>query len=517
MIQVVTGEIFHVYAEDEKEVEKIAHDFFFGEENHENDLIAVDGYCTEESIYISKKDAELGTIDDNCFVYFTKRMFKDARQNSHLLRGGVIPAINELGEPVCLLKMQEQKAYIHNYKCINQPPDTRVFSLYDAVVLNSVTEHAFILLNNVLKDYEGLVICVGKEWEEFLRLFPDRNNIEYMESMEKFPPELFCYKLMYLMEFASFMDGWEKRCDSGFFSYDEILMLVYLFSIRKSYGEKYPEKKYYLVNPVFNMEGLMSICDKVQLPYAYAEANGFIPVISLTNSNNSIYSDYAGEDIWSKFFVQPYGKEAEDWREAKNVWEFPIGVISFPMRWLMEKIVDCKETKFVNTSLYVNERVREEIDKVRKAVLPNPNRTIGILIRGTDYTTSHIAGHAIMASPEQVMEKIKEYEATGKYDEIYLSTEDEDILQKMKELCGDRLHYINQKRFKIQPGELLADQVKERENEGWLKGMEYLTTLQLLSECEVFVASGWCCGTSCALNTGKENFKETYIFNLGRY
>ena len=87
----------------------------------------------------------------------------------------------------------------------------------------------------------------------------------------------------------------------------------------------------------------------------------------------------------------------------------------------------------------------------------------------------------------------------------------------MKELCGDRLHYINQKRFKIKPGELLADQAKERENEGWLKGVEYLTTLQLLSECEAFIASGWCYGTSCALNTGKENFKETYVFELGCY
>lgn len=516
MIQVVAGEIFHLYEENEKEVTKIAYDFFFGEENHENDLIAVDG-CADEPIYISKKDIELGTIDGNCFVYFTKRMFEDARRNLHLLNGGVVPVLNESGEPVCLLKVKEQNTYFHDYKCINQPPDTRVFSLYDAVVLNNVTEYAFILLNDVLKDYKGLVICVGRNWEEFQCLFSDRDNIEYIESMEMLPPELFRYKLMHLMAFKSHMADWEERCNLGFFSYDEILMLVYLFSIRKSYGEKYPEKMFYLVNPVFTREGLMSVCDKVQLPYAYAEANGFIPVINLTDSDNSIYSDYAGEDIWSKFFVQPYGKEAEEWSEAKNVWEIPKGIITFPMRWLMGKIVDCKETQFVNTALYTNKRVRVEIDKVRKSVLPNPDRTIGVLIRGTDFTISHIAGHSIMASPEQVMEKIKEYEATGKYDEIYLSTEDEDILQKMKELCGNRLHYINQKRFKIRPGELLADQVKERENEGWLRGMEYLTTLQLLSECESFIASGWCCGTSCALNTGREHFQETYVFRLGSY
>ncbi len=512
MIQVVIGEIFHLYAETEKEAVRVAHDFFSGG-NHGNDLVAIDGYA-DEPIYVSEKDVDLGTIGDDCFVYFTRRMFKDARHNRHLVQGGVIPALNELGEPVCLLKMIKQKTYFHDYKSVNYPPDTRVFSLYDTVVLTTITEYAFILLKDALADYEGLVICVGKEWEDFRCLFPERDNIEYIESLEMLPPEVFSYKLMYLMEFGSYMADWQERCNSGVFSYDEIITLVYLFSIRKSYGEKHPEKKFYLVNPIFPMEGLMSICDKVQLPYAYAEANGFIPVISLTRSNGSMYSDYVGDDIWSKFFVQPYGEEAEEWREAKNVWEFPAGSISFPVRWLMQRIVECKKTGFMNT-LFINDRVREEINKVRSTVLPEASRTIGVLIRGTDYTTTHLPGHSIMASPEQVMEKIKEFEASGNYDAIYLSTEDEDVLQRMKELCGERLHYINQKRFRIQPGELLANQVKERENEGWLKGMEYLTTLQLLSECEAFIASGGCCGTSCALNTGENHFKETYVFKLG--
>ena len=161
--------------------------------------------------------------------------------------------------------------------------------------------------------------------------------------------------------------------------------------------------------------------------------------------------------------------------------------------------------------------LKKEIDCVRVSVLPNPQRTIGVLIRGTDYTISHIPGHSRMASPEQVYEKIKEFECSGNYDAIFLSTEDEDVLQTMKRLCGDRLHYIDQKRFRIRPGERLADQEKERENEGWLKGKEYLTTLQLLSECAAFIASGGCCGTTCVMNTGGEHFKETYVFDLGTY
>ncbi len=250
------------------------------------------------------------------------------------------------------------------------------------------------------------------------------------------------------------------------------------------------------------------------MPYSYAEANGFIPVIHLTQSDQSIYSDYPGEDIWEKFFDQPFGPEANEWKNAVNVWQFPKACTTFSDRWLMRKIVDCKEVNFITLD-YINNNVKKEVDAIRNKVLPNPNETIGALIRGTDYTTTQLPGHTIMASPEQVMTKLNELMSTGKYSHIYLATEDIDVLEKMQELCGEKITYIDQKRFRINPGELLADQKKDRENEGWLKGKEYLTSLKLLSECGAFVASGGCSGTDCALNSGKENYKETYVFRLG--
>lgn len=511
MIQTVEGEIFHLYAETMDEILKQTKDFF-SDGRHENDLVAVNGY-KDEPIYISSMDVKNNTIDENGFVYFTIRMFKDARKNVHLCRGGVIPALNELGQPVCLLKVMENKNYFHHYEQIKDMPDTRVFSLYDTIVLVDVQEYAFILLKDALQEYKGRIVCIGKGWIEFSRLFADRTNIEYVENKESLPEDVIRSSTMYLMEFTSIMAGHEQRCKEGFFSYDEIMTLVYFFSNRVSYGEKNPDKKFYLVDPVFPMEGLMSICDKVQLPYAYAEANGFIPVIHLTNSNGSMYSDFEGDDIWSKFFIQPYGGIAKEWEESKNVWIFPYAAVTFSDRWLMQRISDCKEVQFVNTFL-INDRVKAEVDRVRNKVLPNPKRTIGVLIRGTDYTVTHLPGHTIMASPEQVMEKIKEYESSGSYDAVFLSTEDVDVLKKMIELCGDRLYYTEQKRFRINPGELLANQKRERENDGWMKGVEYLTTLKLLSECSGFIASGACCGTGCALNSGAENFKEKFVFEL---
>lgn len=512
MIEVVEGEIYHLYADSPEEYVTLLEDFF-SSGDHKNDLAAIDGVANKP-IYVSENDVKKGLIGDDCCVHFTESIFKDARSNMHLVLGGVIPAINQFGEPVCLLKRSMMKSYYHNYDAINCKPDKRVFSLYDTVVLINVTEHAFILLRDALQDYNGRIICIGSAWNDFRCFFSDRSNIVYINELNDSMREIVGEKTMYLAEFTSNMAEWQERCNMGSFSYDEIMSLVYFFSIRKTNGSEYPDKKYYLVNIAFPMEGLMSICDKVQSPYGYAEANGFIPVIRLTSSFQSIYSDFQGEDIWDKFFMQPYGENALEWKNAKNVWESPYCCVSFPARWLMRKISECKAAHFMNTFL-INDRVKEEIDRVRTSVLPNPQRTIGVLIRGTDYTVSRLPGHPRMASPQQVFEKIKEFEHSGDYDEIFLSTEDEDVLQTMKGLCGDRLHYIDQKRFRIRPGELLADQAKERENEGWLKGKEYLTTLQLLSECAAFIASGGCCGTTCVMNTGGNHFKETYIFNLG--
>ena len=511
MLEVVEGEIYHLYAETEKEAIEASRSFFESG-NHENDLVAING-LSDEPFYISNNDVKCGMVGDDCYVYFTWRVFRDARNNHHLKNGGVVPALNELGEPVCLLKAKESITYFHDYKIINCKPDTRIFSFYDIVVLVNVTEYSFLLLKDALAGYSGKIFCIGTAWLEFQHFFSDRNNIEYANKLEDIIYSTVGKKTMYLKEFGSYSVGWRERCEQGIFSYDEIMTLVYFFSIRKSYGADYPEKKYYLVGSVFSTEGLMSICDKVSLSYAYAEANGFIPVIRVLHSK--MYSDFQGDDIWGKFFEQPYGKETLGWENAQNVWEPPFSCISFPMmQWLMNKIIECKSVQLVNTFL-INERVKEEIGRIRNDVLPNPQRTIGVLIRGTDYTATQLPGHSVMASPEQVFEKIKEFERSGNYDQIFLSTEDEDILQTMKELCGDRLHFIDQKRFRTQPGELLSHQTKERENEGWLRGKEYLATLQLLSECISFIASGWCNGTACVMNTSGKHFKETYIFELG--
>ena len=278
MIEGVDGEIYHFYVKTQSEAAAVLQNFF-ATADHQNDLAAVNG-LSAEPIYVSANDQTLGMFGNDCTVSFTENIFLDARRNRHLVDGGVILALNEEKEPVCLLKKSADKTYFHDYNLVNEEPDTRVFSLYDTVVLMNVTEYAFILLRDALVDFKGRIICIGPAWLDFACFFSDRNNIEYMDNLEDNLAVIDGSKTMYLAEFMSNMNGWRERCDLGFYSYDEMMYLVYFFSIRKPGGYHSQNKKYYIVNPVFPMEGLMSICDKVQTPCAYAEANGFIPVVN---------------------------------------------------------------------------------------------------------------------------------------------------------------------------------------------------------------------------------------------
>ena len=163
-----------------------------------------------------------------------------------------------------------------------------------------------------------------------------------------------------------------------------------------------------------------------------------------------------------------------------------------------------------------NERVENYIKERRERFLPHPERTLGVLIRGTDYIHNPFPGHARQATAEQVIEKIEEVEGEWEFDQIFLSTEDADVCLRMKEAYGDLISFTDQERYRIEPGHVLVELHKEKkEGEGFRLGAEYLCTLNLLSQCSSLIASGGCCGLTETLRENEGNFKHVFVFQLG--
>ena len=143
-----------------------------------------------------------------------------------------------------------------------------------------------------------------------------------------------------------------------------------------------------------------------------------------------------------------------------------------------------------------------------------------MLIRGTDYVATKPSGHAVQASPEQVIAKIAEVSKDGwNFKNIFVATEDAVALEKMQAAFGDGIMYIDQKRFVLQRGEYIANLKQKdlwKDGDGWQYGADYLCAMVLLSECGFFIASGDCTGTVVRKLIGNRQC-QSYVFDLGVY
>ena len=111
-----------------------------------------------------------------------------------------------------------------------------------------------------------------------------------------------------------------------------------------------------------------------------------------------------------------------------------------------------------------NDRIKSYINERLNRFLPAPDRTLGVLIRGTDYINNPLPNHKKHATADMVIEKIQEVEDTWDFDRLYLATEDEEICTKMKEHYKDRIRFTDQRRYTVKPGQLLVELHNEKKD-----------------------------------------------------
>ena len=123
----------------------------------------------------------------------------------------------------------------------------------------------------------------------------------------------------------------------------------------------------------------------------------------------------------------------------------------------MQQISHCEPLDLMKPE-YFNDRLLQHIKRYRERFMQEPEKTLGVLIRGTDYTVTRPKGHPIQAAPGQVIQKIKELAKEGwDFHHIFVATEDAAALEEMKEAFGNRICYVEQKRFVLSPGEYISD------------------------------------------------------------
>lgn len=165
---------------------------------------------------------------------------------------------------------------------------------------------------------------------------------------------------------------------------------------------------------------------------------------------------------------------------------------------------------------------REEMDEYYDAVLGS-KKTLGILIRGTDYIATGLAGSRKMASVEQMVPKIHQWMEEYGYEKLFLATEDADILAKMRAEFGRKMVALAQKRITVshlKDGQIISDYEKENNKEDYHYRLEdttinYFYALYILSRCDAFLCSGQCNGWDNVLSLNDGKFERSYKFSVG--
>ena len=94
--------------------------------------------------------------------------------------------------------------------------------------------------------------------------------------------------------------------------------------------------------------------------------------------------------------------------------------------------------KHIRLNEYTNRIILEDINHI----FQGKNKLLGIHARGGDFK-QEFKKHPHHVFPEEYLEKAKEEFASGKYEQIFLATDDENILKMFIDCFGDKLLYYN--------------------------------------------------------------------------
>lgn len=277
--------------------------------------------------------------------------------------------------------------------------------------------------------------------------------------------------------------------------------------------KKYKGKEeIYCVSRLFTDEGgLFCIFLKAIAGISYSIQNGFIPVIDMQTKENIFLSrqDRKKTNAWELFFEQPAGVSFSQIKDKPNkiVLENPFGpsdlfeLVSAPqMTAYWRKLCE----KYIRFS-------SEEQNVIGKyqTIFGAEDKVLGVLARGTDYLNPGV-GHAVQPSVDEVVKRTKRSMEKNGCNKIFLATEDEMILERMKAEYGKKLLYVDQKRYQgMQQNKLghLSDYVVNAID----MNRSYLAAIYYLSKCNSFFG-GVTTGTVGVylLSEGFEQFEFWY-------
>lgn len=292
---------------------------------------------------------------------------------------------------------------------------------------------------------------------------------------------------------------------------------------KKSFGKENPDKTFYIIRPRTDcVEGLMSLLLNVLKQVSYAEMKGYIPVVDFENYRTQ-YSDDTCEEknVWLRYFKQVSNYSLTEVYHSKNVVLSGLNALMSASDYLDQKMDDeslrkarAFVAKYIRFSEDVEAKVKEE------TACFDPEQTLGLYLRGTDYIKLKPAGHPVQPMPEQAIEIADQKLEVHCLKKVFLVTEDAEIYQEIKAHYQERLIIVSYDQFVSgYDGQRFLSksgaQLNQLADDAYTRGLNYLCKVILLSRCKCFVGGNTC--GSWAANCFGNGDTDRYIFDLGIY
>lgn len=248
----------------------------------------------------------------------------------------------------------------------------------------------------------------------------------------------------------------------------------------------------------------------------YSLSEGYVPIIKV-NDDKPQYNK------WDWYFKQPVdsafgGVDISDFKtilcDKKHFFQ-PCFPDAFDLEGENFQFWNFMYHHFAILKDDIKTYIQNEID-----TFGNTEKRLGVLIRGTDYVTLKPKGHPIQPSIEDLLEEVNHKMKTGGYQYLYVATEEERLFNMVcdrfgadKVLSNKRTYY--DKNYYQNDCKYIGEVHFDRENDNYLKGLEYLSSLVILSKCDGFIGGN--CGGTLSAMLFSENQDYATVINRGYY
>lgn len=295
-----------------------------------------------------------------------------------------------------------------------------------------------------------------------------------------------------------------------------------------SFGNKNIDKVFGIICSPESKDGLFAIYRTVLVYIKELIQLGYFPIVDMQNIPNSYLDpEKIGQiNSWEYFFEQPSGYSLSDCSYSAQVIDTSkIPLVDDPdftyddvlNKLEIRKFYYQLSNKYIRLKKTVKEIIKQKYEQIFK-IVPNGEKVCGVLFRGTDYNKLKPYMHYIQPSLQMLIKTIEKLKIEWGFSYIYIATEEQQAINELKNYFGDYVLFLNRIRFLETGNKQLADINFYRKNDRYIKGLDYLTEIILLSKCN-FLIAGKASGTYGAviLSEEHEGYEKEYYFELGLY